>query len=130
LTIIEEYLMGEETQIPAQLQEQLQRLQQLQQTLEAVVTQRQQLEMESVEVHRALAELEKIPDDGLVYKSIGSLLVRAEKKKVVEELVERKELLGTRVAVLQRQQVRADERLKELQKNVQDRLSLGATSQG
>jgi prefoldin beta subunit len=131
LTIIdEEYLMGEETQIPPQLQEQLQRLQQLQQTLEAVVSQRQQLEMESMEVNRALAELEKISDDGVVYKSIGSLLVRAEKKKVVEELVERKELLATRVTVLQRQQTRADERLKELQKTIQDRLRTGLPPQG
>ena len=114
--------MGEETQIPPQLQEQLQRLQQLQQTLETVVAQRQQLELESMEVNRALAELEKIPDDGLVYKSVGALLVKAEKKKVVDELVERKELLATRVAVLQRQQTRADERLKELQRTIQERL--------
>jgi len=122
--------MGEESQIPPQLQEQLQRLQQLQQTLETVVAQRQQLELESIEVNRALAELEKIPDDGLVYKSVGSLLVRAEKKKVVEELVERKELLATRVAVLQRQQTRADERLKELQRAIQERLRPVSQPQG
>lgn len=123
-------MMGEEAQIPPQLQEQLQRLQQLQQTLETVVAQRQQLELESIEVNRALAELEKIPDDGLVYKSVGSLLVRAEKKKVVEELVERKELLATRVAVLQRQQTRADERLKELQRAIQERLRPVSQPQG
>jgi len=122
--------MGEESQIPPQLQEQLQRLQQLQQTLETVVAQRQQLELESMDVNRALAELEKIPDDGLVYKSIGSLLMRAEKKKVVEELVERKELLTTRVAVLQRQQTRADERLKELQRTIQERLRPTTQPQG
>ena len=114
--------MSEDVQIPQQLQEQLQRLQQLQQTLETVVAQRQQLELESMEVNRALAELEKIPDDGLVYKSVGSLLVKAEKKKVVEELAERRELVTTRITVLQRQQTRADERLKELQKAIQERL--------
>jgi len=122
--------MGEEAQIPPQLQEQLQRLQQLQQTLETVVAQRQQLELESMEVNRALTELEKIPDDGMVYKSVGSLLLRAEKKKVVEELLERKELLTTRVAVLQRQQTRADERLKELQRAIQERLRPTTQSQG
>ena len=114
--------MGEETQIPQQLQEQLQRLQQLQQTLETVVAQRQQLELESMEVNRALSELEKVSEEGLVYKSVGSLLVRADKKKVVDELIERRELLTTRVTVLQRQQTRADERLKELQKTIQERL--------
>lgn len=114
--------MGEETQISQQLQEQLQRLQQLQQTLETVVAQRQQLELESMEVNRALSELEKVSEEGLVYKSVGSLLVRADKKKVVGELIERRELLTTRVTVLQRQQTRADERLKELQKTIQERL--------
>ncbi len=121
--------MGEQERITPQLQEQLQRLQQLQQTLEAVVAQRQQLEMESVEVNRALSELEKIPDEGLVYKSIGSLLVRAEKKKVIDELGERKELLATRITVLQRQQTRADERLKELQKSIQNQLRPGVQQQ-
>ncbi|MCJ7770599.1 prefoldin subunit beta [Candidatus Bathyarchaeota archaeon] len=121
--------MGEQERITPQLQEQLQRLQQLQQTLEAVVAQRQQLEMESVEVNRALSELEKIADEGLVYKSIGSLLVRAEKKKVIDELVERKELLATRIMVLQRQQTRADERLKELQKSIQNQLRPGVQQQ-
>jgi prefoldin beta subunit len=114
--------MGEETQIPQQLQEQLQRLQQLQQTLETVVAQRQQLELESMEVNRALSEMEKVSEEGLVYKSVGSLLVRADKKKVVDELTERRELLTTRITVLQRQQTRADERLKELQKTIQERL--------
>jgi len=121
--------MGEQERITPQLQEQLQRLQQLQQTLEAVVAQRQQLEMESVEVNRALSELEKIADEGLVYKSIGSLLVRAEKKKVIDELVERKELLATRITVFQRQQTRADERLKELQKSIQNQLRPGVQQQ-
>jgi prefoldin beta subunit len=121
--------MGEQERITPQLQEQLQRLQQLQQTLEAVVAQRQQLEMESVEVNHALSELEKIADEGLVYKSIGSLLVRAEKKKVIDELVERKELLATRITVLQRQQTRADERLKELQKSIQNQLRPGVQQQ-
>jgi prefoldin beta subunit len=114
--------MTEEAQIPAHLQEQLRRLQQLQQTLQAVVVQRQQLELESSEIERALSELEKLPDEAAVYKSIGSILIRAEKKKVVEELRERKELIATRVLVLQRQQTRADERIKELQQTIQARL--------
>ncbi len=126
---LEGTVMGEQERITPQLQEQLQRLQQLQQTLEAVVAQRQQLEMESIEVNRALTELGKIPEEGLVYKSIGSLLVRAEKKKVEDELVERKELLATRISVLQRQQTRADERLKELQKSIQNQLRPGVQQQ-
>lgn len=111
-----------EERIPAQLQEQLQRLQQLQQTLQAVVYQRQQLEVESSEIDQALGELEKMDDKALVYKSIGSLLVKSERQKVLDELHDRKELLNTRILVLTRQRSRVEERMKSLQKLVQARL--------
>ena len=114
--------MANGVNLPAQLQEQLQRLQQLQQTLQVIVSQRQQLEIESSEIDRALGELEKMPDDGVVYKSIGSLLMKSEKKKLIEELRERKELTTMRVSVLAKQQSRTEERLKELQQIIQERI--------
>jgi len=114
--------MSEDTAIPPQLQEQLQRLQQLQQTMQAVVTQRQQLELENSEIDRALSELEKLAEDAPVYKSIGSILVKSSKTQVITDLQERKTLYTTRVTILQRQQTRADERIKELQQSIQARL--------
>jgi prefoldin beta subunit len=108
--------------LPAQLQEQLLRLQQLQQTLQAVISQRQQLELENSEIDQALDELVKMDDKSLIYKSIGSLLVKAEKQKVMDELSERKELLNTRILVLSKQRSRMEERMKSLQKTVQERL--------
>lgn len=111
-----------EAKLPAQLQEQVRRLQQLQQTLQVVVSQRQQLEIESSEIDQALGELEKMDDEALIYKSIGSLLVKSERQKVIGELEERKELLNTRISVLTRQRSRVEERMKGLQKIVQERL--------
>jgi prefoldin beta subunit len=108
--------------LPAQLQEQLLRLQQLQQTLQAVITQRQQLELENSEIDQALDELVKMEDESLIYKSIGSLLVKSEKNKIVDELRERKELLNTRIQVLSKQRSRMEERMKSLQKVIQERL--------
>lgn len=114
--------MSDDASITPQLQEQLLRLQQLQQTLQAIISQRQQLELESSEIDRAISELEKMADDGVVYKSIGSLLVKSEKKKLIEELRERKELAATRITVLTKQQSRAEERAKELQQVIQERI--------
>ncbi len=54
--------MTEEVELPPQLQEQLARLQQLQQTLQAVMTQKQQLEIEASETDKAVAELDKVTD--------------------------------------------------------------------
>jgi len=122
--------MSEEMELSPQIQEQLARLQQLQQTLQAVSTQKQQLEIESSETDRAMAELEKLGDQSVVYKSVGSLLLRSEKQTLMAELKERKELIGTRITVLGRQEERTKERLKELQEKLQERLrpSTGSTN--
>ncbi len=114
--------MSEEVELPPQIQEQLARLQQLQQTLQAVSSQKQQLEIEASETDRALAELDKLNDSAVVYKSIGSLLLKSERQVLLTELKERKDLLGTRVTVLGRQEERTKERMKELQEKLQEKL--------
>jgi len=114
--------MSEGTELPPQVQEELVRLQQLQQTLQAVVSQKQQLEMDMTETDRALTELEKITGETPVYKSVGSILVKADKQALLSELKERKELLNTRVTVLGRQEERTRERLKDIQQKLQEKL--------
>jgi len=111
-----------EVPLSSQLQEQLVRLQQLQQTFQVITTQRQQLEHERVEADKALSELDKMDDDDTVYKSIGAILVKSKRRKLIEELTERKELLEMRIKVITRQQNRTEEQMKELQQRVQQRL--------
>ena len=115
-------VLGEEVELPPQVQEQLARLQQLQQTLQSVVTQKQQLELELNETGKALSELEKSTDETPVYKSVGSILVKSNRQTLLVELNERKDLLTTRVTVLGKQEERTRERLKEVQEKLQERL--------
>ncbi|OFX16529.1 prefoldin subunit beta [archaeon RBG_16_50_20] len=114
--------MSQDVELPPQIQEQLVRLQQLQQTFQSVVTQKQQLELELNETDKALTELEKSTDDTPVYKSVGSILVKSNRQVLMGELKERKELLTTRVTVLGKQEDRTRERLKEVQEKLQERL--------
>jgi len=114
--------LTEEVELPPQLQEQLGRLQQLQQTLQAVMTQKQQLEIEASETDKAISELDKVTDQTPVYKGVGSLLVKSDRQTLLTELKERKELLGTRITVLGRQEERTKERIKELQEKLQEKL--------
>jgi prefoldin beta subunit len=86
---------GERVELPADFQEQLARLQQLQQTLQMIVAQKQQIELEISDVDRA---------------------------SVVQDLTERKELLNVRMSVLSKQEERTREKLKEIQQQIQDRL--------
>ena len=110
------------SKLPPQVQQRLLRLQQLQQTLQAVLTQKQQLELELNEVEQALSELEKLTDEAVIYKSIGSLLVKSERTKVTTELTERKDLLNTRISVLGKQEERLRSQVKELQTKLQQDL--------
>lgn len=111
--------MSEISKLPPAVQERLLRLQQLQQTLQSVLTQKQQLELELLEIDQALGELEKAIDDAVIYKSVGSLLIRSEKSKVTTELEERKDLANVRVSVLGRQEERLRSQVKELQTRLQ-----------
>ena len=111
------------SRLPPQVQERLLRLQQLQQTLQSVMAQKQQVDAEQTEVDQTLTELQKTADDAVIYKAIGSLLVKAEKPKVTEELVERKELLTTRTTVLARQEERLRSQVKEVQTKLQEDLN-------
>jgi prefoldin beta subunit len=111
------------SRLPPQVQERLLRLQQLQQTLQTVMAQKQQVDAEQAEVEQTLTELQKTADDAVIYKAIGSLLVKAEKPKVSEELVERKELLTTRTTVLARQEERLRSQAKEVQTKLQEDLN-------
>jgi prefoldin beta subunit len=123
-TVLKGCKMSDElSKLPPHVQERLLRLQQLQQTLQTVLTQKQQLELELTETEQALSELEKTDENAVIYKSIGSLLVRVDKAKVTTELSERKELLNTRISVLERQEERLRSQAKDLQAKLQRDLS-------
>jgi prefoldin beta subunit len=110
------------SRLPPQVQERLLRLQQLQQTLQSVMAQKQQVDAEQSEVEQTLTELQKTAGDAVIYKSIGSLLVKSGKDKVTEDLAERKELLITRSTVLTRQEERLRTQVKEVQTKLQEDL--------
>ena len=78
--------------------------------------------MEKTEVEQTIAELQKTADNAVVYKAAGSLLIKAEKTKITEELVEKKELLDTRSTVLARQEERLRSQVKEAQTKLQEDL--------
>lgn len=123
-----EKVSGEISKLPPQVQERLLRLQQLQQTLQSVLAQKQQVELELTEIEQALSELDKLADDAVIYRTIGSLLVKTEKTKVTADLKERKELLNMRTTVLGKQEERLRGQLKDLQAKLQQDLNLVSPS--
>jgi len=111
--------MSNMSQLPPDIQEKLNRMQQLQNMLQQLVVQKQRLELELTESDRALKTLEDTPSDAKVYKSAGAVLVEKDKDVVVKELTERKEFLDMRSKVLVKQETNTRERLTKLQENLQ-----------
>ena len=110
-----------EDEMSKQVQDQLVRLQQLQSQYQVIQQQRQQVEVRLKEVEDALEELENVKEKTPIYKSIGSLLIKAEgKKEVTEELESTKESLDVRKNSLHKQEGRTREKLTEIQSKVQN----------
>ena len=109
-----------QAEIPPYLREQLARYDQAQQNLQAVLVQKQQVELELTETQKALEELVKSADSEGIYKFAGNLLVKVEKNAIVKELTERKELANTRKMVLAKQESRFRESLRDLQGKIDE----------
>ncbi|MDE1728025.1 MAG: prefoldin subunit beta [Thaumarchaeota archaeon] len=119
-----------EQQIPPWLQEQVGRMQQLQQNLQSIMMQKQHLESEHLETERALEVLQKTTDDDIVYKTAGSILVKSTKAVLLSELEEKKELANTRLTVLSKQESRIKENLKEAETKIREMLRGPTTPPG
>ena len=114
-------------QMPPWLQEQLMKLQQSQQNLQSIMTQKQHLEMEKAETEKALEELKKLADGDAVFKHTGTILIKSTKQELIDELEEKQVMAKTRVTVLEKQETRVKESLKEQESKITEMMKSGTT---
>ena len=105
--------------LPAKLQNDLKQFQRLQQELGAVQQQHLQLDLKVREVSHTLEELKGLPEDVVVYRPIGGLLVRAKNRQEVEALLtEEKETAEVRLKAIERQENHLKERYTSMQQEL------------
>ena len=109
-------------QMPPWLQEQIAKMQQSQQNLQSILMQKQQVEMENAESDRALEELKKASDNDQVFKYAGTILIKSDKKSLIDELEEKKQLSKTKSTVLAKQEERLKTSLQEQEQKIQEML--------
>ena len=114
-------------QMPPWLQEQLMKMQQSQQNLQVIMQQKQRIEMEKIETEKSLEELKKATDEDTVYKHAGSILIKSSKKEIIDELEEKRELNKTRSTVLEKQENRIKETLKEQESKITEMMKSGTS---
>jgi len=96
-------------------EEKIQQLQALEQNMQNFLMQRQQFQMQLVEVDSALDE---IKNKDSVYRIIGNIMVSSNKEDVKNELEEKKKLLEIRVSNLEKQEQRLKEKANKLREGI------------
>ena len=120
--------MSSNPQIPPMVQEQLAKLQQTQQNFQSILMQKQQLESQKLETEKALEELKKASDDEAVFKHAGTIMIKSNKKDLLEELEEQMELAKTKASLLAKQEERLKITLKEQETKIQEMLKNPSTT--
>jgi len=115
-------------QMPPWLQEQIMKMQQSQQSLQSVMTQKQHLDIEKAETEKALEELKKVADGDAVFKQAGTVLIKSKKQELIDELEERIEMTKTRSTVLEKQETRLKETLKEQETKITEMMKSGSAN--
>jgi len=102
--------------IDKETQEKIQELQGFEQTLNGLLMQKQAFQMEDTETDNALSEVSKAKDD--VFKLVGNIMVKTDKKKIEEELKKKQELIKLRLKSIESQETDLTTKAEELKKEV------------
>jgi prefoldin beta subunit len=110
-------------QIPPSLQDLANRFNQAQAQLQSVLLRKQQYEAELKEVEKAISEIEKLPQEARIYKSVGNFLVPQTRDAALQELKDRKELLELHVKTLTKQESMLREQIEKLREEINKELA-------
>jgi len=94
-------------------------LQNLEQSLQTIVLQKQHFQTQLIEAESALKELDK---KETAYKIIGNIMVSAKKSELVAELQEKVEKISLRIKNLESQEKKLRDKSESMQKEVMEKM--------
>jgi len=97
-------------------QQKIQQMQFLEQNLQAILMQKQTLQMELNENVSALKEIENSEDT--IYKVIGQLMISVPKDRTIEDLKNKEKLNSTRLKALEKQEEALQNQVQSLREDV------------
>ena len=108
--------------ISPKIQNQINMLQQMQQQMQTILSQKNQYELAIQEARRALEELNESQDSVVVYMNVGSVVMQKSKPDVISKMNEKIELLDIRVKSIEKQEKLLQEKFEKLQQQVRQEL--------
>jgi prefoldin beta subunit len=100
------------------VQNQLAMLQQIQQQLQTILSQKTQYEMAMREAKRAQEEISDSADDAVMYMSVGTVMMQKKKVVVNTKLTEKVETLELRIKSLEKQEKMMQGKFEQLQEQI------------
>lgn len=94
----------------------IQEMQILEQKLQNTILQKQSFQMELAETDSALDELEKAGDE--VFKIIGQLMIKSDKSKIKEELLNKQKILNLRISAFEKQEKSLTEQSEKFREEI------------
>jgi len=106
-------------------QQMLIQAQMFQQQLQSIMAQKENMNMQLMEVKKALEELETVKTSSDVYKITGPILIKSDKKDVEKELKEKQESIDLRLKTLTTNEEKLKTRFEEITKKLSQNISVG-----
>ena len=97
-------------------QDKIQEMQILDQNVQNLFLQKQSFQIEISETQLALKEIESSGDE--IFKMVGQLMIRSDKAKVKEELLNKERFLDIRIKSIEKQENSLTEKLEKLREEI------------
>ena len=94
----------------------LQEMQILEQNMQSLLMQRQTFQLELSETQSALKELENSSEE--VYKIVGNLMIKSDKSKIKNDLLDKEKIINLRVKTLEKQEGFLMDKLEKLREKI------------
>jgi len=104
--------------LSTKVQNQLGMLQQIQQQLQNILSQKAQYEMAMREAKRAQEEISDSADDSVMYMSVGTVMMQKKKEVINTKLTEKIESLELRIKSLEKQEKMMQGKFEQLQAQI------------
>ena len=101
------------------LQEKINNLSMMEQSLQQFLTQKQTFQSQMVELDSALEELKKTEK---AFKIVGNVMVASEKDELVSDLKKKKDMVEIRIKTLEKQEEKMRKKTSELQAEVMKKM--------
>jgi prefoldin beta subunit len=107
-------------ELDTETQQKIQELQGFEQTMNQLLMQKQAFQMELTETENAHAEVSQTKDD--VFKLVGNIMVKTDKKATIDDLKKKQELLSLRLKSIDTQEADLTKRVEEIRTDVMKKI--------